>query len=703
MKSRGLSKWGRMAVLVALGCAITSGAVATVSAAARAARHAHRHLSVSIHVIGSPGTAGGATRFALGYTVPAHDKLVAYTVSFGDGSRVAGKQLPGRVGHTFERAGEYTVRLTVKDRRSQRASSNVQVLVPSGGQGPGGSGGGNGGNGGNGGAGGGGGAGGNGGSGGGNGGGSGGGPSGPSLRSLLQQWTGSDPVVGNPATGSQEGSTGDWTLGPINHLYPGAVVEGAPGNIESANLVPVPMTPGPGTVTLTDVQVGHGGSLSSHLPSANEASVDQAVNDLRTQTQFAPATVDTSTLNFQQVTSSQQAAYDAQASFSYAGLGSGSVDFSSASSNSSNHLLFELTNTFYGVNYTPDTGPSGYGNFDAFFAPGTTAAQAQGCGCLSASNPPMYISHVTYGTRFLFIANSTADTSEMKLAIKAAVSIGASGSGSLTADEKSTLDETSIQVVAVGGSTNADGDAIAGALGQNGSNVQGWLSDYVKQALNTGATHAVPISYTLNYLDGNRVGEYPAVPQSGQASSGSDLVSGVTLTVNMGDNDKECQTPVTAIFTDNTGQQVYNQIIAGPGAPRATPGTDSCHSPSTICPNPHEGNDYWNNQSSGQPAIVCQLTFANQIHAYSLQGATLQIKGPGYSWYAGFNVTVTLPTDSGQPGTYDLITTPNELEFNDNGSGNSCGAASTSSYTLTMYEPHDPKAQTASCANVTHP
>jgi Thiol-activated cytolysin/PKD domain len=624
----------------------------------------NRRLVAKLSLQGRPGTAGSATRFKLGATLPNGDKLKRFTLTFGDGSSTSGARLKQRLGHTYRTSGTFQATLTLVDRKRKRVSSTIRVAVPPSG-------------------------------------------GGQTLRDELAAWTAGHPAVGDPNTGLQESAEGDSTLGPVQNLFPGAVVHGDATSIENGILTPIPLAPASGTVVLTDVQLQSGGKVSEHVNQADKNSVTQAVQDLRGQEAFHPVGIDTGSLNFQDVTSSQQAATDLQASFSYAGFGKANGDFSEADNQSEHHVLFEMTEKYYGVDYTPDYAPgTRYNDLDAFFAPGTTAKQGQQCGCMGSSMPPMYVSHVTYGTRFLFLANSKADTQEMKSALSASVQYGpASGTANLTSAEKSVLDEMSLQVVAIGGNTTDVGSAMAGALGNGGKDVTDWLANFVKQSLKDGATASVPLSYTLSYLDDHRVGEYAAQPAVNNPIPDGDMIDHVDVDVMMGTDDRTCSQPVTFSLYDNQNEALLSGLtIAGNGG-----GWNACRTSSPYCPNPQWGSnwgnqggaDYWNNLQSGQPTIDCRIPFPHPVHAYAIAGSKVSIVSPGDSWHAGFAVRFDLPAVGGNnyAGSYiSYITTPNMFFDVDAHNGNPCQDASRNmGYTLTLAEPTNGSAISAAC------
>jgi hypothetical protein len=266
-------------------------------------------------------------------------------------------------------------------------------------------------------------------------------------------------------------------------LYPGALVEGDPALITTGQLKPIPMVPGAGTLTLTGAHLtpSSGGTVIQHVSPADSAHVATAVQTLQDQT-FNPQSVDAVASDFQIVTSSKQAELDSKASFGFGPVGASGF-FDTADDTTQSHVLFTLREVYYDIAYNPDPDSAGLSDLDAFFAPGTTADQAQTCGCMSTSNPPMFVKKVTYGSEFLFMASSTADSSDLKAGLQAAVSAGFSASGSVSTEQKALLDQTNIKVLAVGGDTRNLATVISGSLGNDGKNVLSALKAYAQASI----------------------------------------------------------------------------------------------------------------------------------------------------------------------------------------------------------------------------
>ncbi|MGH2877699.1 MAG: thiol-activated cytolysin family protein, partial [Solirubrobacteraceae bacterium] len=468
-------------------------------------------------------------------------------------------------------------------------------------------------------------------------------------------------------------------------LYPGALVQGNPSYITTGQLKPIPMQPGSGTLTLAGAHLepSSGGSVTRHVSPANGANVSDAVASLQGQ-KFNPSSVDAVASDFQVVTSSKQATLDAKASFSYGPVGASGF-FNTANDSTQSHVLFTLREVYYDIAYDPDIGGSGLSDLDAFFAPGTTAAQAQACGCMSTANPPMYVKKVTYGSEFLFMASSTADSSDLKAGLQAAVKFGFSASASVSTEQKALLDQTSIKVLAVGGDTKNLATVISGSLGNDGKDVLSALKTYAQAAIADpdGAQLAQPIAYTLDYIDNTPVGEFAPQPDAKQPPANTDTTSSMRLTVTTTDQDKDGGDPWTVSLTvpESSGnKQVLNAF--SPSWCTTLLGRQVCSTATDMT--------FGNNST-----YTVTVPLGQSVPVYDLAGATLRITDSGHSWHGGVNVDFLLPDNS----WYRTFTSYSGMYWNDdNTDPHGCNTGhEISTYTFSLNEVNDPKAIAAAC------
>jgi hypothetical protein len=486
-------------------------------------------------------------------------------------------------------------------------------------------------------------------------------PAGPSLDQLLATWTKGDPPVVGPGTDQQQmPETAAFDLGQnAPALFPGSVVNGSGTNMSQGVLQANPLTPGPGNVTLTGELLQRGGTVAQHVSAANFTNVSQAIQNLASQP-VVPSQTGFTTLDFSAVTSSQQAEFSANASFSYLGSG-GSAFFADADNSSQTHIFFHMREAYYQVSYTPD------GNdMAAFFAPSVTPRVALACGCMSATAPPAYVSSVTYGSELYVMADGSATASDMESALQAAVNFGTGqASGGLTDSQKATLDQMTVHILALGGNASAESAVFQDALGDGGSNILNGLKQYIAQELtssNQAYQAAVPIAYSVAYLDRKPIGLFPT-PTAGPSPLPPGMTSSITVCLTVGNNDKEYQTPVRLTLTESNGTDLLQTGDI---------------SNATYWP------DNWTNCGNNQGWV---LPLSQAVPTYDLSGAVLTITAPGDSWHGQFNVWVN---DTASTAPVEVLVTEPNMYYNDSGNEDPCTAyigQQISAYSFSFSEP----------------
>lgn len=636
------------------------------ASASRARKHARRGgcLKISVKVQGQPGAAGTATSFALSMR-PKAAKIRAYALDFGDGAKSKGKRhLPKSVQHVYAKAGSYTAKLTVKG--SSRASARVVLTVPSSaaaraaapvastGTGTTAT------------------------------------PYNPALRNQLDAWLGERPPVGDNRE-PENRLTENATLGTVPNLYPGALVQGDEPDVTTGVLKPIPLQPNAGTLTLDGAHLApaSGGSVTRHVTPASAANVAEAVSAMQGQ-KFNPNSVQSVATDFQVVTSSKEAKLDAKASFSYAGLGKASGFFDEAESTKESHVLFSMREIYYTISYRPDQVPgSPYDDIDAFFAPGTTVAQAQECQCMSTEKPPMFVKSVAYGSQFLFMASSTADSQDLKKGLEASVKVGAfGGSGSVSSQQKALLDQTNIKVLAVGGDTSGLADVISGSLGEGGKGVLEALKKYAQAAVAdpNGAQIAQPIFYTLDYIDNTPVGEFAPNPPARTPPASTDVTDTMLLGMKTTDQNKDEGDPVLVSLTVPTSQgnlDVLNGFEPRFCFPWPFPPYELCDTTGAVAFEPGTNNAW-------------EVKLPVSVPVYDIPGSKVTVEDAGHSWHVTITIGFKLPDGN----FYTAFTSKPGIYFMDDNSepnGDRCNnEEEVPAYTFTMYEVSDPQALSTS-------
>ena len=342
--------------------------------------------------------------------------------------------------------------------------------------------------------------------------------------------------------------------------FPGALVQGKAAFIDAGQLVVDPLPPAAGTLTLHGVTLKPGASLSTHVGADNAAQVTQAVNELVTQA-FYPDQAPVWSCTFASVNSSKDASYAASASFGYGNMVSLSDTFSSADSQSTNHVLAKCTLSFFSISYMPDNRPDAVGNA-AFFDPGLTVAQATQY--IGPGNPPLFLQSVTYGAEIILLADSNTSSSQMQDSLKAAFSYaGATGSLGLDASTKSTLSTMTVHILAMGGRASAQGPLVTSLTG---ASVADGLVQYLKEALNIAASStqsqetAVALSYKLAYLDFTPVAETATILGYTKQVTSANL-TGATIQFQQDGNGKGKDTLVDISVEDGSGRSIaYAQV-----------------------------------------------------------------------------------------------------------------------------------------------
>lgn len=183
--------------------------------------------------------------------------------------------------------------------------------------------------------------------------------------------------------------------------------------------------------------------------------------------------------------STEQAMLDLGIDYAWTAGSVGST-FSTSNSVAKSSIIIAFTQEFYTVSIEQPTEASDF--FDRSVSADDLKTR------VTDGNPLCYLSSVTYG-RILY-AKITADAtmSELKTALSAALSVGASGTVQYT--QNNTIKKSDIKVYALGGNAQ---DAIAAATGG---------MDGIKNFLNNNANFnidnlGVPISYTVRHASDN--------------------------------------------------------------------------------------------------------------------------------------------------------------------------------------------------------
>jgi thiol-activated cytolysin/VCBS repeat protein len=218
----------------------------------------------------------------------------------------------------------------------------------------------------------------------------------------------------------------------------------------------------------------------------NQATVSAAIGEM-----LGNATRDglstPSTITFQQRVyhSEQEFALSVGASGRYLGFsGSATGDFSRNASETT--VSAQFYQRMFEVVLAPPQSPG------AFFSSDFTQAkldQQVALGRIGPDNIPVYVSNIVYGRMMMFSITSTATEQEIRGTLQLAYNgIGGGGSGSLSAKQKTILQESKIAVTSLGGDAQATLNVIR----------SGDWSHYFTD--NAPLSSAAPLSYTFRNL-----------------------------------------------------------------------------------------------------------------------------------------------------------------------------------------------------------
>lgn len=269
-------------------------------------------------------------------------------------------------------------------------------------------------------------------------------------------------------------------------FWPGALIQGDSYANGSPKLIPLP-----GRAPLNISISGLFADASSAFDvTPTQSAVNDAVGGLLS------SALQDGTPSTQQVSYRQREAYSFEQAalslgFSARYLGAkvkGGLSYNTTSEQ--NTVVANATIRTFTISVDPPSTPSAF--FDGL-DPDDLEEQVA-LGRLSEDNLPVYVASVTYGQIMMFSATSSESMTQLKAALSASFnSFSGGASASLRAEQQSLLQESSIQVVTLGGSA----EGVAGLI-QGGA-----PAEFFKGA--TVVTSSVPIAYTLKDLHGNVV------------------------------------------------------------------------------------------------------------------------------------------------------------------------------------------------------
>lgn len=266
----------------------------------------------------------------------------------------------------------------------------------------------------------------------------------------------------------------------VSVVYPGSLLQGASLNNATPDVVAVKR--GGGTVSI-DI-INGSGAVFVNVNEVKKSTITQALNNIiNSNNKVMPARF---TFNHELVKTKEELSLALGLNVEIAPV-TVVANLSFSNESSANHYLVQLRQTFFTMSYDI---PYSYANFfDTSVKPIDLAKYVY------ANNPACYVSDVTYGRVFYLLIESTSSKAEITAAINVSFD-GVPVSGNIDANYLSSLDNLSIKVVALGGTTSSMFSAINSSTLNSLTTLLGQSSD-----LKTG----VPLSYVVRTVYNNKL------------------------------------------------------------------------------------------------------------------------------------------------------------------------------------------------------
>ena len=272
-------------------------------------------------------------------------------------------------------------------------------------------------------------------------------------------------------------------------LYPCSLVQGK--SLKDGILSPISTSRSPSTITVTDlVSQKSSDSLSRKVSDPSHGNVVDAIRSIINQSLDADQPAKLTYLETS-VNSVDEGFVKLGASAKWAtGNISGSLNIESAQKKTK--LMVRFVQSYYTVSCEPPSHPSSYFSSDARFADFRYYA--------GDDNPPAYISSVSYGRELWLLVESSDESAKVKAALSFAFSSGFAGAdANVNAERQKVLNESSMQILILGGSGRPAIEVITGDRVSK-------LKEYLLAGANFSKTNpGAIISYTARYLRDNSV------------------------------------------------------------------------------------------------------------------------------------------------------------------------------------------------------
>lgn len=266
----------------------------------------------------------------------------------------------------------------------------------------------------------------------------------------------------------------------VSVVYPGSLLQGASLNQATPDVVAVKR--GSGTVSIDIINGSN--YVYVNVNEVKKSLITQALNDIiNDNNEVMPARF---TFQHEQIKTKEELALSLGLNVEIVPVTvAANLSFSNAAN--TNHYLVVLKQSFYTMSYDI---PSSY---DDFFDPSVVPMDL--AKYVGPGNPACYVSDVTYGRVFYLLIESTSSATEISAAINVSFS-NAPVSGEIEANYLSQLENLSVKVVALGGSTASTFSAISASQ----------LSSLTTQLAKSADLRAgVPLSYVVRTVYSNKL------------------------------------------------------------------------------------------------------------------------------------------------------------------------------------------------------
>jgi hypothetical protein len=335
-------------------------------------------------------------------------------------------------------------------------------------------------------------------------------------------------------------------------LWAGSIVQGK--SVESGVLAPIALDRKPGTVTVKNLTMeGSSAEYSRNIENPSNATLQKAVMDIVTQKLpiHSGALISYESASYSSV---DQGLLHMGVSAKWLSA-SAKASISAEQTSKSSNMIVRLTQAYYSASFSPPSAP------EAFFTDDVSVEDAalymSPKSGKARSNPPVYVSTVTYGRSLYFLISSNEESSRLKAAVESSFKIGiVNGDATVAAERQRIMQDSDIRVLVLGGSGSSavhvlTGDKVAG----------------IEKLLREGADYSpsspgVPISYQLRYLKDNDVARLSLTTEYDDRRVTPIGVKQLLVTFNTMDDDKDKEEALDA-WAYLGGRELFHSTFSG--------------------------------------------------------------------------------------------------------------------------------------------